>query len=299
MATACTRQVKFARVLSVIIPTHNRVDATGRALGSVLREIPDDAEVLIIDDGSHAPFALPENDGRIQVLRHETNLGAAAARNTGLRVAKGAWVAFLDSDDRWTEGGFASRLAEARKAMDATPPLTVWTCGFRDVWPGGRARVRLPRSSAKLEDFASGCWFCPGSTAIFRREPIVNAIGLFDEALLRLEDLDWFIRLAQKGGGVIASRVVGAEIARGDAPARNHIEAAGAHLMAKYTSGPLALSPEMLRRLEAYIALERAACEWAWRDYPAAARELLRSVRLVPRLRLHLEDFWRDNAASD
>ncbi|WP_099036294.1 glycosyltransferase family 2 protein [Lacimicrobium alkaliphilum] len=93
---------------SVVIPVYNRVEPLERALSSVLRQTCQDFEVYVVDDGSEADIAkqirqlITElNDQRIQLLVHPSNKNGAAARNTGIRAARGDYICFLDSDDEW------------------------------------------------------------------------------------------------------------------------------------------------------------------------------------------------------
>src|SRR6185436_1915261 len=91
-------------LVSVIIPTLNRPVFLQAALRSVLCQTSKDFEVLVVDDGSTIdvfPILKGLDDGRIRYFRHESNRGEAAARNTGIRNARGAYVAFLDDDDEW------------------------------------------------------------------------------------------------------------------------------------------------------------------------------------------------------
>ena len=148
--------------LSVIIPTYARNASVIRAVVSALDQDVD-LEVIIVDDGSPTPVEFM-NDDRVRVLRLATNVGTAAARNAGVRAAHSNWIAFLDSDDAWTAGTLRSRLQTAQDAGDEND--VIWACGFRDVWPDGRNGERVPVSASAPELFASGCWSCPGSTAL-------------------------------------------------------------------------------------------------------------------------------------
>src|SRR5438132_3254976 len=88
--------------VSVIVPTFQRREYVVRAVGSVLAQTYEDFELIVVDDGSTdgTGEALAGLDGRLRYLWQE-NRGTGAARNTGLRLARGEIVAFLDSDNRW------------------------------------------------------------------------------------------------------------------------------------------------------------------------------------------------------
>lgn len=269
------------RSLSVIVPTFERPAETRRAVASACAGAPQDAEILVVDDGSSTPLTNVSVDPRVRIIRHARNRGAAAARNTGLAASTGEWIAFLDSDDEWPSGSFEQRWALAKES-DA-PPLTIFVAAF--AHPG--AAPRYPQSSRDPAWFASGCWFCPGSTALFRRE-VAERIGPQDENLRRLEDLDWFLRLALAGGGVSSLPVLGATIARGTNAQREDLSHAAARLRETFATQPAPLR----HRLRAYLQLERAAYAWRAGHPVSAAAHLLASWAERPRFQLHLERFW-------
>ena len=192
--------------ISIIIPVFNRQQPAERAVRSALEQNFPDAEIVIVDDGSRPPFALPPALARANVrVVSQANGGAAAARNAGIAAARGEWIALLDSDDYWVPGTLAPRFALAERDFAADPnTLVAHVAGFvlYNV-RSGRRETRIPRASGNPLDFASGCWFSPGSTLLIRKD-VFRKIGPFDPQLRRLEDLDWFLRFARGGGGARA-----------------------------------------------------------------------------------------------
>jgi glycosyltransferase involved in cell wall biosynthesis len=95
------RQPVTPRV-SIIIPTYNRSSIVPRAIESVLQQTWSDYELIVIDDGStdDTHDRLQDYEGRIQYV-YQANRGFSAARNAGVKLANGEWIAFLDSDDLW------------------------------------------------------------------------------------------------------------------------------------------------------------------------------------------------------
>ena len=91
--------------MSVVIPTRNRWSILAEAaLPAALCQEDVDHEVVVVDDGSGdgTPDRLAElGEWRLRVVRHDRSLGVANARNAGIAVARGEWVAFLDDDDVW------------------------------------------------------------------------------------------------------------------------------------------------------------------------------------------------------
>ncbi len=108
--------------LSVVVPFHNVAAFAGTALGSLARNAGPDVEFLLVDDCStdetpsvvdHWADRLP----RAEVIRHPTNVGIAAARNSGIDAARGDYVTFLDGDD-WYAPGHLARLLHAARELD-------------------------------------------------------------------------------------------------------------------------------------------------------------------------------------
>ncbi|MUK77036.1 glycosyltransferase [Aliivibrio fischeri] len=93
-------------MVSVVIPVYNRANVINNTLNSVASQTYKNIEVIIVDDCSNDSNELKrklENyDLNIKYIRHETNLHGGAARNTGIDIAKGEYIAFLDSDDLWS-----------------------------------------------------------------------------------------------------------------------------------------------------------------------------------------------------
>src|SRR5690606_21609324 len=117
--------------ISIIIPAYGRQETLLRALTSVVAQDAPPAEIIVVDDGSEPPIDVSGCDtGTIPltVLRHETNRGAAAARNTGMRASKSEWISFLDSDDHLLPSSLARRWDLLSQQADEG--LTVFACGW-------------------------------------------------------------------------------------------------------------------------------------------------------------------------
>src|SRR5262245_46961170 len=107
--------------VSVIIPTHNRADFLRDAIFSVLNQTFQDFEIIVVDDASTdntSEVIGAFNDERIRYLRHDTNKGGSAARNTGILNSQCDYIAFLDDDDQW----LPEKLAKQVDTLIASPP---------------------------------------------------------------------------------------------------------------------------------------------------------------------------------
>ena len=101
-------------LVSIIMPSYNTGRFLAEAVGSVLAQTYSAWELLIVDDCSTDDtdaVAAGFTDGRIRYFKNEKNSGAAFSRNRALREARGRWIAFLDSDDRWAPDKLEKQLA--------------------------------------------------------------------------------------------------------------------------------------------------------------------------------------------
>ena len=186
-----------APLVSVVIPTRDRPEATVRAARSVLAQTHRALECLVIDDGSRDDTAARVEaigDARLRVVRRD-NGGVARARNRGVAEARGALVAFLDSDDSWRPDKLARQVA----ALGAAP-ARVGLCATG-------AEIRAPRGAPEIRPAgARGDVFealllrnlvhAPTSCLLVRRE-VLDAVGGFDPSLPAIEDWEWLQRAAR------------------------------------------------------------------------------------------------------
>jgi hypothetical protein len=109
-------------LVSVIIPTYNRASLLARAVNSVLAQTYRPIEIIVVDDGStdDTGAVLEEYGDQIIAIRQD-NQGRSVARNTGLRTAKGKYIAFLDSDDFWAK----EKLKEQVMTLQAQPDAAI------------------------------------------------------------------------------------------------------------------------------------------------------------------------------
>jgi len=185
-----------ATLVSVIIPTFNRAELVGEAIESALGQTYATREVIVVDDGSTdgTPAVLARYKDAIRVVR-TPNQGCAAARNTGVGVARGAYLAFIDSDDVAPP----DKLAVQVPVLDAEPAVG-FTYGptviFGSELPGERADhpVRPDDHGFVAEALFLTTRIGFGST-LLRRKAVEQAGG-FDETLRHNEDTDLLLRMA-------------------------------------------------------------------------------------------------------
>ena len=193
---AKVKDIKLPTV-SVIIPVYNRAHLLHRSLDSVVAQTFKDIEILIIDDCSRDnPYSVIEeySDSRIRYVRQNENQGVAAARNRGLREAKGVFVAFLDDDDEW----FPEKLSRQVELFQQSPPEVglIYT-GVETVMDEGHSEIQLPAERANVyrKLLVKNC-IHGGSSTMMRRNIITN-VGFYDENLLAIEDYDYWLRISR------------------------------------------------------------------------------------------------------
>lgn len=188
--------------VSIIIPTYNRVNLVGRSIKSVLDQSYKDCEIIIVDDGSSDNTEeeirrYQKDDDRIRFIKHGTNKGAAAARNTGIKASRGHYIAFQDSDDTWEPEKLEKQLRVFENA-----PAEVGVV-YTDMWRWhAEKRKYLPAPTIKPEEgiiyrqVLSRVMGIGIGTAMIRKD-CFDLSGMFDESLRRLEDTELFIRLSE------------------------------------------------------------------------------------------------------
>ncbi|MFA5167857.1 MAG: glycosyltransferase family A protein [Candidatus Omnitrophota bacterium] len=200
-------------LISVIIPTYNRKTVLPRAIDSVLAQKGAEFELIIIDDGStddtkcvirgacpsgfvprsaFSSLRVPSPESR---YFYQKNKGPAAARNLGIKEAKGEWIAFLDSDDEWKPGKLKAQLEFFRE----NPAHLI--CQTEEIWIRNSKRVNPMKKHQKFggyifEKCLPLCIVSPSAVMMHRK--LFDEIGLFDESLPACEDYDLWLRIASK-----------------------------------------------------------------------------------------------------
>ena len=190
-------------VFSVIIPVYNAEAYIEQTLESVFAQSFHDFEVIVVDDGSTDRTA-----DQVQAFSHhpslryiyQDNAGPAAARNTGLVLAEGKFIAFLDSDDLWLPRKLEAHL----ERLQDSPQMGLsfnWFEVFYDR-PGGQRLVPwfAPPVKSTLEwaDFLERNWTGTSSTVVVRAECVKGQPG-FDARFRTGEDYQLWLTIAQAG----------------------------------------------------------------------------------------------------
>lgn len=183
-------------LVSVVVPTYNRSGLVGRAIRSVLAQSFQDWEMLVIDDASEddtEEVVAGFSDSRIRYIQHATNQGGSAARNTGIREARGTYIAFLDSDDTWLPSKLELQVKAFSKS-DTSVGL-IYT-GMIHKHENGESSKYPPRFRGNLtHNLLTRNVIGSTSTAIIRGD-VFERVGGFDPGLPARQDVDLWLRIA-------------------------------------------------------------------------------------------------------
>ncbi len=187
-------------LISVVIPTYNRADLISRAINSVRLQTYQNWEIVVVDDCSSEDIAgaiQNIDDDRITFIRHTSNQGGSAARNTGMKQAKGEYIAFLDSDDVWLPQKLELQLQAIAKAGENYDKIVSYTKFQKSDRVFYQPSV-LPRRGKKADEtMADYLWLGGGETLtstllISRTLAVAN---LFQNNVGKHEDWDFILNL--------------------------------------------------------------------------------------------------------
>ncbi|MDO9567174.1 MAG: glycosyltransferase [Candidatus Desulfaltia sp.] len=181
-------------LVSVIIPTFNRGWILKEAIDSVLTQHFEDFELIVIDDGSTDNTQSILNSYKNDIIAFtQNNKGVSAARNTGIALSSGRFIAFLDSDDLWMQNKLSTQVDFFNENHDAL------ICQTDEIWIRNNVRVNPKMRHKKLsgmifEHSLDLCMVSP--SAVMIRRKLFDEVGLFDEDLPACEDYDLWLRIS-------------------------------------------------------------------------------------------------------
>lgn len=186
-------------MVSVIIPTYNRARFLDRAIQSVLKQTYKNLELIIVDDNSSDDtdaLIASIKDDRLCYIKHDTNKGASAARNTGIKDARGEYIAFLDSDDEWLPTKLEEQVSVMQKAPEDVGLVYCWKSHIGD----DGSILEIYNTTLKgyvFDKIIERQILCSCSCLLVRRGAI-DKVGMFDESLWRGNDNDFIRRVCRK-----------------------------------------------------------------------------------------------------
>ena len=254
-------------LVSVVIPAYNAEAYLAEAIDSVLAQTYPNIEIIVVDDGSRDGTASVAGrySGRIVYL-YQDNSGQAGARNTGIRVSRGAFIGLLDADDAWEP----EKISEQMKVFRDRPEIGAVNCGFFPMDAAGGVRDAVPAKSfpdwrSFLEELSVHNVLT--ASAVLAKRECFETAGLFDEQIKGAEDWDQWIRIARKYPfGFIEKPLLRYRFHAGQTHKRvGAMMVAQGHVIRKNLVGELA---GFRRRARAFLCLDAA------REYALAGMRL-------------------------
>ncbi len=182
-------------LVSVVIPTFNRLPFLKEAIASVSAQSYTNFELIVIDDASTdgtASWLKSQDEAKLRFEVLAENRGVSAARNKGIALANGEYIAFLDSDDLWQ----ANKLAKQIAFFEANPDMLV--CHTNERWEKNGAFINQKKIHRKQGGFFfdRACELCLVSpSTVMIHQSVFKRFGHFDESLPVCEDYDLWLRL--------------------------------------------------------------------------------------------------------
>src|SRR5689334_9876959 len=187
--------------VSVVIPAYNAAEFINETLDSVLAQTFSEFEVIVVNDGSpdtdDLERALERYPEKLHYIK-QANQGAAAARNTGIKAARGEFVAFLDADDTWLPKFLEKQLELLQRTHADFVYADALLTGDSPLAGRTFMQVQPSRGEVTAASLLSVQVTVLTSTVLARKEPIV-AVGMFDVTLRRGHDFELWLRLAKHG----------------------------------------------------------------------------------------------------
>ena len=173
--------------VSVIVPVYNGRTYIERCLGSIVPQLDEDMEVIVVDDASDdGTFEVLEerykDDRRVILVRSYLNRGVAASRNTGILLSRGDYISFCDSDDEWKE----DKLKRQLRLLEENEDQDMCFCDCENIMESDSDIARELMESAREDRIHFRC-------GLMRRE-VFKKTGLLNEEMRIREDTEWLVR---------------------------------------------------------------------------------------------------------
>lgn len=198
-----------APLVSAIIPAYNAGHFIKEALMSILDQTGNSLEIIVVDDGSRDnTLALVTEVAPEAIIIQQDNSGPAAARNAGIAVSKGEWIAFLDADDQWLE----NKLCVQFQVLEKHPSLALIASDMAETTINGEVVISSVLSKHGLKSYFEQLDgapipdalnkllnknFIPTGTVIVRKEILLECGG-FNPAIRYGEDLELWVKISAR-----------------------------------------------------------------------------------------------------
>lgn len=192
-----TRLTSKKPLISVVIPTYNRVHYLAKTIDSVLNQTYPNIEIIVVDDGSKdTTIELLKNYGSKIRFIQQSNRGAPFARNEGARHAHGQYISFLDDDDFW----LPNKIEAEVEFLEKNPDYGFVYCDTHYINEQGEITGKRMLSYDEVQTFERLYQgnFIISTSVVLVRKSCLDTVGIFDESLPQSQDYDLWLRLAKR-----------------------------------------------------------------------------------------------------
>jgi len=194
------------KLVSVILPTYNRAHLLDRSIKSVLKQTYENFELIVVNDGSSDETErrvkeYQKLDKRTKYVKNDKSLGVSSARNIGIKIAKGDFIAFQDDDDEW----LPLKLEKQVSALESLPQkyALCFTAFYKEeggkkfYFPDNNLKAICQSNEKIKKKLLEGFSFIPTPSMMIKKE-ILFKVGFFDEKMLMWVDYDLLMRILLK-----------------------------------------------------------------------------------------------------
>ncbi|MFW6116145.1 MAG: glycosyltransferase family 2 protein [bacterium] len=196
--TPCARSISHIDTpkVSVVIPAYNHAPYVAQTISSILAQTWRDFEIIVVDDGStdETPQIIAQFGDQIRYV-WQANRGIAAARNTGIRQARGEFISFLDDDDLWAPDYLETVVPVLEQDPDTMAVHTGWQAIDEKGRPLSRRSVRVVPPDQLFDALLVGGFFTGACVTV--RKTCLDRVGPLDEMLQGCDDLDLWLRISR------------------------------------------------------------------------------------------------------
>lgn len=184
-------------LISIVIPTHNRVNLLEKAVNSVINQNYNNFEIIIVDDASTDDTETRIKrfcSDKITYIRVDKSKGGNYARNLGIEKSKGQYIAFLDDDDEW----MPTKLQEQMLIFDKDESIGLVYTGAEVIYTANNSKYNIiPTKKGDLSEDILAFNYIGTTSSVMARKGIIDQAGRFDIEMPALQDYDLWIRICQ------------------------------------------------------------------------------------------------------
>jgi len=293
-------------LVSVVIPAFNRAHCIARALQSVVDQSYPAIEIIVVDDrstdGTVGVVRSLHSARPVRVVRLARQHGAPGARNVGIRIARGAYIAFLDSDDVWHPSKLERQIALLKQRGEEFGACYTGIASYNEA--GELSGVSRARAEGDLRLELRNHNLVGSTSCVLVRRELLRAAGGFTPALRSCQDWDLWLRLAERTKfacvpeflTIIEAASKGRITTSGKARLSGHLYMYRTHLRPHFRSG--AVDPTLFRSIVAEALMQRgrprSAARLLFLNWRAKPRSLKRAALfLLASLRMSATRFAR------